>query len=71
VEENRESTATPLATAMTVLSAFFGIRRRGDHERQTVRLAPVQIVVAGVIGATLFVGGLIVLVRFILRAAAG
>jgi type IV secretory pathway TrbF-like protein len=57
--------ATPLQVAKAVASAFIGIRRRAAHERDVVTVTPLQVVVAGVIGAILFVSGLVLLVRFI------
>ena len=57
--------ATPLQVAKAVLSAFIGIRKRAAHERDVVAITPLQVVVAGVIGAALFVLSLVLLVRFI------
>jgi hypothetical protein len=62
--------ANPLTVAKTVLSGFFGVGRRAHHE--SVRLTPVQIIVAGLIAAAVFVGSLLLLVSFILsRVGAG
>jgi hypothetical protein len=55
--------ANPLTVAKTVLSGFFGVGRRAHHE--SVKLTPVQIIVAGLIAASCFVGGLLLLVNFI------
>lgn len=53
-----------------VASGFFGVRKRVDHE--SVKITPVQLVIVGLVGAALFVGGLLLLVSFILsRAGAG
>ena len=57
--------ATPLQVAKAVLSAFIGIRKRDSHEHDAVTLTPVQVIVAGVIAAAVFVLGLITLVRYI------
>lgn len=57
--------ASALAVAKAVFWAFFGIRKRKDHESDTVELKPAQVIVAGVIGAALFVLILILLVQFI------
>ncbi len=48
----------------TVLSGFFGVRRRAQHE--SVKLAPAQIIVAGLVAAALFVASLVLLVSLIL-----
>lgn len=57
--------ATPLQVAKAVASAFIGIRRRAAHERDVVAITPLQAIVAGVIGAAIFVASLVLLVRFI------
>ena len=57
--------ATPLQVAKAVASAFIGIRRRAAHERDVVTITPLQAIVAGVIGAAIFVTSLVLLVRFI------
>ena len=57
--------ATPLQVAKAVASAFIGIRRRAAHERDVVTITPVQAIIAGVIGAAIFVASLVLLVRFI------
>jgi hypothetical protein len=65
---NSEPTpASPLQVVRAVFSAFFGVRRRGDHD--AVKLSPVQVIVAGIIGAALFVGSLLLLVNFVLSRA--
>lgn len=53
--------------ARTVLSAFLGVRKRADHERESVQLSPVHIVIVGVIGAALFVLTLVLIVSTIVR----
>ncbi len=57
--------ATPLQVAKAVVSAFIGIRKRAAHERDVVTITPLQVIVAGVIGAAIFVLGLVLLVRFV------
>jgi len=61
--------ATPLQVAKAVFWSFLGIRRKQDYEKDAVRLTPVQVIVAGIIGAALFVLTLILLVRFIIGHA--
>jgi len=57
--------ATPLQVAKAVLSAFIGIRKGAAHERDAVTITPLQAIVAGIIGAVIFVLSLILLVRHI------
>lgn len=54
-----------------VFWSFLGIRKRTDHESDAVRIKPVQVIIAGLIGAALFVATLLVVVRFVIGRAAG
>jgi hypothetical protein len=58
--------ATPLQVARAVLWSFLGIRKRRDYEADSVELTPQQVIIAGLIGAAVFVAGLILLVRFVI-----
>lgn len=58
---DREAQASLLKTAIAVVSAFFGVRKRSDHD--SVRLNPVHVIVVGVIAAALFVITLLLIVR--------
>ena len=49
----------------TVFWSFFGVRRRADNEDDFAGVSPVHVVIAGVVGAALFVGVLVTLVKFI------
>jgi hypothetical protein len=62
--------AAPLAVAKMVLSSFFGVRRRADHDAATPHVTPVQLIIAGIIGAAIFVVCLVLLVKFIVSQAA-
>ena len=55
--------AGPLDIVKTVLSAFVGIRRKSDHEQ--LRITPVQVVVAAVVLAALFIFTLLTVVRIV------
>lgn len=57
--------ATPLQVAKAVLSAFIGIRKRAKHEHDAATLSPAHVVIAGIIGAVIFVLSLVMLVHFI------
>lgn len=46
--------------------SFLGIRKRRDYETDSVELKPLQVIVAGLIGAAVLVLGLILLVRFVI-----
>jgi len=62
---NSPRRATPLEAAKTVLWAFFGVRRGKDHA--AVRLTPLQIIVAAVVGAALFVLTIVSVVHLVTR----
>ena len=61
---------SPAALANAVFWSFLGIRRNKDHEADSVRLTPAQVIVAGLIGAALLVTSLVLLVKFIVGHAA-
>ena len=62
--------ASPLAVAKAVFWSFLGIRRSRDHQADSARLTPAQVIVAGLIGAALLVASLVLLVKFIAGRAA-
>ena len=51
--------------AKAVIWSFLGIRKRTDHETDLARITPVQVVIAGIIGALLFVLVIIAVVRVV------
>jgi hypothetical protein len=53
--------------AKAVFWSFFGVRRSRDHDRDAVSITPLQVVVAGVIGAAVFVVCLIIIVQMVTR----
>ena len=54
-----------LGTMQAVAWSFFGVRRRADLESDVQKLNPVHLIVAGLIGAAVFVATLVVLVQWI------
>jgi hypothetical protein len=51
--------------AMKAVSwAFFGVRKHTDHDNDAATLTMRQVIIAGIIGAALFVVGVILLVKF-------
>lgn len=53
------------ATMKAVFWSFFGVRKRSDYESDAARLNPVHVVIAGVIGAAIFVTILILIVKLV------
>lgn len=51
------------ATMKAVFWSFFGIRKKSDYEQDAQQLNPVHVIIAGVIGALIFVATLIMIVK--------
>ena len=62
--------ATALQVAKAVFWSFLGIRKRRDYESDSVELKPQQVILAGLIGAAIFVASLILLVRLVISKLA-
>jgi Protein of unknown function (DUF2970) len=63
-------TASALQVARAVFWSFFGVRRRAEHQKDLAQIKPIQVVIAGLVGAAVFVLSLVVLVKFIIGRAA-
>jgi hypothetical protein len=57
-----------LQTARAVAWSFFGVRRSADYASDVQKLNPVHVVIAGVVGALLFVVALVLLVRWVITS---
>ena len=57
-----------LQTMGAVAWSFFGVRKSGAFEKDVSQLNPVHLVIAGVIGALLFIAALVVLVNWVLAS---
>jgi hypothetical protein len=55
--------ASFFATMKAVLWSFLGIRKKNDYEQDAAQLNPVHVIIAGVIGALIFVLTLIAIVK--------
>ena len=55
-------------TVLAVVWSFLGIRRRADYARDLEQLNPIHVVIAGIVGAALFVVALVLLVRWIVTS---
>ena len=53
------------ATMKAVFWSFFGVRKRQDYENDAAQLNPVHVIIAGLIGAALFIAVLIFIVRLV------
>ncbi len=57
-------------TARAVAWSFLGIRRSTDHEQDVKQLNPIHVIIAGVLGAALFVLVLVLLVHWVIGSGA-
>ena len=57
-----------IRTMKAVAWSFFGVRKGTDYEKDVNQLNPVHVVIAGVIGAVLFIGVLLVIVNWVLAS---
>jgi hypothetical protein len=68
--EQTPKAASLVQVAKAVFWSFLGIRSRAAHESDVTQLKPAQVIVAGLIGAAIFVLSLILLVKFVISRAA-
>jgi len=54
-----------VATMKAVFWSFFGVRKRRDYESDAAKLNPLHVVIAGIIGAVIFMAVLIVIVKIV------
>ena len=62
-ETRNKASITDVARA--VFWSFFGVRKSRDYERDSAEITPVQVIVAGLIGAVIFVFTLILVVKLV------
>jgi hypothetical protein len=60
--------ASFLQTMRAVAWSFFGVRKSSEHEKDVAQLNPVHVVMAGVIGAGVFIVMLVSLVNWVLAS---
>lgn len=63
--QSKPRKASLLDVAKAVFWSFLGIRKRAAHEKDAVTIKPLQVIVAGIIGAVILVLSIVTLVRFI------
>lgn len=57
-----------IQTMKAVAWSFFGVRKGSEYEKDVNQLNPLHIVIAGVIGAVLFVVVLLLIVNWVLAS---
>ena len=55
-----------LQTMRAVAWSFFGVRKSSEYEKDVSQLNPLHVVIAGVVGAAIFVALLLLLVNWVL-----
>lgn len=55
--------ASFLATMKAVLWSFLGIRKKSAYEQDAAQLNPVHVIIAGLIGAAIFISILVFIVK--------
>lgn len=61
--------ASLLKVVWIVISGFFMIGRNRDYGPDAPKITPAQLIIVAVIGAVIFVVGMVSLVSFIIRSA--
>ncbi len=64
-EKPTQRKASFVATVKAVLWSFFGVRKKSDYEKDAAQLNPAHIIIAGVIGALIFIGTLVMIVKIV------
>jgi hypothetical protein len=54
-----------LRTIKAVAWGFFGVRKNSAYQEDIARLTPLHIIAVGLVAVMVFVGGLILLVKFV------
>lgn len=57
--------ATFAEVAKAVFWSFFGVRKKKDYTSDSASISPVQVIVAGIVGAALFVLTLVMVVKLV------
>ncbi len=63
LKETAQRKASFGKTMKAVFWSFFGIRKKSDYEKDAQQLNPVHVIIAGLIGAIIFVVTLILVVK--------
>jgi len=70
-QELRQAAGRPLSFVQTVKAvawSFVGLRKGAGYQQDVQKLNPVHVIVAGIIGAVLFVLTIVLLVQWVVRS---
>ncbi|MFZ6726590.1 DUF2970 domain-containing protein [Undibacterium sp. MH2W] len=62
-KETKKRDASFFQAMKAVFWSFLGIRKKNDYEQDAAKLNPIHVIIAGLIGALLFIGTLIMIVK--------
>lgn len=65
LKQDKQRKSSFLATIKAVLWSFFGIRKKSAYEQDAAQLNPVHVIIAGIIGALIFIATLVIIVRIV------
>ena len=68
-QDLKQAAARPLSFLQTVKAvawSFVGLRKGAGHQQDIQKLNPVHVIVAGIVGAMLFVLTLVLIVRWVI-----
>ena len=57
-----------LQTLRAVAWSFFGVRKSSEYEKDVSQLNPVHVIIAGVLGAIVFIVVLVLLVQWVIAS---
>jgi hypothetical protein len=63
LKEATKRKASFFATMKAVLWSFFGVRKKSGYEQDAAQLNPVHVIIAGIIGALIFIVTLVLIVK--------
>ena len=63
LKKTSQRKASFAATVKAVFWSFFGVRKKSDYEKDAQQLNPVHVIIAGLIGALIFVVTLLLIVK--------
>ena len=55
-----------ISTFKAILWSFVGLRRGSDYEKDNISLNPIYVILAGLIGVSLFIISLILIIKYII-----
>ena len=67
-QDTKKNTASFLDVVKAVFWSFVGIRKKAGYEKDAATINPVHVIIAGIIGAILFVLVLVFIVKFLVLA---